>query len=197
MSHPRRAVFRARDHIDALDISFPLQSSRERVTKRPLHRTPDCDTVPLHNINKKLLLLLGIPALFFGILVLMAIGHLLLTGATENRGTLVDQFQSDPSKTVFLLSLKAAGFGLNLTAASYAILYDPWWNPAAESQAIDRIHRIGQTRPVIAYRLISDGTIEQKIRALQRDKAALAASVIQEDNLAQVMDLESLRNVLA
>src|SRR5690606_11240716 len=95
------------------------------------------------------------------------IGHLMLTGATENRGELVERFQSDPSKTVFLLSLKAAGFGLNLTAASYAILYDPWWNPAAEAQAIDRIHRIGQTKPVIAYRLISDGTVEQKIRALQ------------------------------
>ena len=125
------------------------------------------------------------------------IGHLMLTGATENRGELVDRFQSDPSKTVFLLSLKAAGFGLNLTAASYAILYDPWWNPAAEAQAIDRIHRIGQTRPVTAYRLISEGTVEQKIRALQRDKAALAAAVVQEESLAKVMDLESLRDVLS
>ncbi|WP_221031464.1 DEAD/DEAH box helicase [Actomonas aquatica] len=125
------------------------------------------------------------------------IGHLMLTGATENRGQLVEQFQSDPSKTVFLLSLKAAGFGLNLTAASYAVLYDPWWNPAAESQAIDRIHRIGQTRPVMAYRLLSDQTIEQKIRRLQQEKTNLAASVIQEDNLAQVMDLESLRDVLS
>ncbi|MCF3651497.1 DEAD/DEAH box helicase [Synoicihabitans lomoniglobus] len=125
------------------------------------------------------------------------IGHLMLTGATENRGELVERFQSDPSKTVFLLSLKAAGFGLNLTAASYAILYDPWWNPAAEAQAIDRIHRIGQTKPVIAYRLISDGTVEQKIRALQHDKAALAAAVVQEDSLAKVMDLDSLRDVLS
>lgn len=125
------------------------------------------------------------------------IGHLMLTGRTENRGELVEEFQRDRSKTVFLLSLKAAGFGLNLTAASYAILYDPWWNPAAEAQAIDRTHRIGQTQPVVAYRLLAEATVEEKIRALQRDKAALAAAVVQEDSLARVLDLESLRQILA
>jgi len=130
-------------------------------------------------------------------LVAGGIGHLLLTGATENRAELVDRFQTDPTKTVFLLSLKAAGFGLNLTAASYAILYDPWWNPAAEAQAIDRIHRIGQTKPVIAYRLLAEGTVEEKIRLLQREKAALASAVVQEESLATVMDLESLKRILA
>ena len=130
-------------------------------------------------------------------LVAADIGHLLLTGATENRAELVDTFQSDPSKTVFLLSLKAAGFGLNLTAASYAILYDPWWNPAAEAQAIDRIHRIGQTKPVIAYRLITAGSVEEKIRSLQHEKAALAAAVVQEESLSQVLDLDSLRSILS
>ena len=125
------------------------------------------------------------------------IGHLILTGATENRAELVDRFQTDKSKTVFLLSLKAAGFGLNLTAASYAFLYDPWWNPAAEAQAIDRIHRIGQTRPVMAYRLIADNSVEQKIRALQHEKSALASAVIQEESVATVMDLESLREILS
>ena len=130
-------------------------------------------------------------------LVDAGIGHLLLTGATENRAELVDTFQSDPTKTVFLLSLKAAGFGLNLTAASYAILYDPWWNPAAEAQAIDRIHRIGQTKPVIAYRLLAEGTVEEKIRLLQREKSALANAVIQEESLAAVMDLDSLKRILA
>jgi superfamily II DNA or RNA helicase len=129
-------------------------------------------------------------------LVAANIGHLILTGATENRAELVDQFQTDRTKTVFLLSLKAAGFGLNLTAASYAFLYDPWWNPAAEAQAIDRIHRIGQTRPVMAYRLIADNSVEQKIRALQREKSALASAVIQEESVATVMDLESLREIL-
>ncbi len=125
------------------------------------------------------------------------IGHLMLTGATEDRGALVEQFQRDRSKTVFLLSLKAAGFGLNLTAASYAILYDPWWNPAVEAQAIDRTHRIGQTKPVIAYRLIAADSIELKIRALQRDKAALAAAIVREESLQSVMDLDSLREILS
>jgi len=129
-------------------------------------------------------------------LAALNIGHLILTGATENRAELVDQFQTDRTKTVFLLSLKAAGFGLNLTAASYAFLYDPWWNPAAEAQAIDRIHRIGQTRPVMAYRLIADNSVEQKIRALQREKSALAAAVIQEESVATVMDLQSLQEIL-
>ena len=132
-----------------------------------------------------------------GRLVAGGIGHLMLTGATENRAELVNTFQTDPTKTVFLLSLKAAGFGLNLTAASYAILYDPWWNPAVEAQAIDRIHRIGQTKPVIAYRLIAEGTVEEKIRLLQHEKAALASAVVQEESLATVMDLESLRRILA
>jgi SNF2 family DNA or RNA helicase len=125
------------------------------------------------------------------------IGHLMLTGATENRAELVDEFQRDKTKTVFLLSLKAAGFGLNLTAASYVILYDPWWNPAVEAQAIDRTHRIGQTQPVVAYRLLAEGTVEEKIRALQKEKAALASAVVQEESLASILDLESLRQVLA
>ncbi len=129
-------------------------------------------------------------------LVAANINFLMLTGATENRAELVDEFQSDKTKTVFLLSLKAAGFGLNLTAASYAILYDPWWNPAAEAQAIDRTHRIGQTRPVIAYRILAEGTVEEKIRALQKDKAALAAAVVQEESLASILDLDSLRSIL-
>ena len=125
------------------------------------------------------------------------IGHLMLTGASENRPELVERFQTDPSRTVFLLSLKAAGFGLNLTAASYAILYDPWWNPAVEAQAIDRTHRIGQTKPVIAYRLLAADSIERKIRALQQEKASLAAAVVQEESLAKVLDLDSLRRILA
>ncbi|MBL9188065.1 MAG: DEAD/DEAH box helicase [Opitutaceae bacterium] len=131
-----------------------------------------------------------------GRLVAENIGHLMITGSTENRAELVAQFQRDETKTVFLLSLKAAGFGLNLTAASYVILYDPWWNPAAEAQAIDRTHRIGQTEPVVAYRLLAEHTVEEKIRAMQRDKAALAAAVVQEESLANILDLDSLRRIL-
>ena len=130
-------------------------------------------------------------------LVGAGIAHLLLTGQTENRAELVDKFQTDRSQTVFLLSLKAAGFGLNLTAASYVVLCDPWWNPAVEAQAIDRTHRIGQTQPVVAYRLVAADTVEQKILALQREKAALAAAVVQEESLASVLDLDSLRRILA
>ena len=130
-------------------------------------------------------------------LVKREITHLMLTGQTENRQALVDKFQGDPSIPVFLLSLKAAGSGLNLTAASYVVLYDPWWNPAVEAQAIDRTHRIGQRNQVIAYRILARGTVEEKIRALQRDKAALASAVVQEESLARVLDLESLRQILS
>ncbi len=124
------------------------------------------------------------------------IEHLLLTGQTEDRTALVARFQAERRHTVFLLSLKAAGFGLNLTAASYVFLFDPWWNPAVEAQAIDRTHRIGQAVPVNAYRFIARGTVEEKIRALQRDKAALAGAIVQEESVAQVLDLDSLRQIL-
>src|SRR5207244_5488306 len=86
-----------------------------------------------------------------------------LAGHTENRGELVRQFQSAEGASVFLISLKAGGFGLNLTAASYVMLFDPWWNPAVENQAIDRTHRIGQANKVIAYRLLITDSFEEKI----------------------------------
>jgi SNF2 family DNA or RNA helicase len=125
------------------------------------------------------------------------IRFLLLTGQTENRQELVDRFQSPEGEPVFLLSLKAAGTGLNLTAASYVVLLDPWWNPAVEAQAIDRTHRIGQTNPVIAYRLLARGTIEEKIRLLQRSKSELARTIVQEENVATVMSIDDLRFVLS
>jgi len=123
--------------------------------------------------------------------------HLMLTGQSKNREELVDQFQSDQSKTAFLLSLKAAGSGLNLTAASYVVLYDPWWNPAVEAQAIDRTHRIGQRNTVNAYRLIAKDSIEQKIQTLQVKKESLANEVVREETLSNILDLENLRRVLA
>ena len=107
--------------------------------------------------------------------------HYLLTGATEDRGALVERFQAHAGQAVFLISLKAGGAGLNLTAASYVVLFDPWWNPAVEAQAIDRTHRIGQTQQVIAYRLLVKDSIEQKIRQLQTQKSALASDVLGED----------------
>jgi SNF2 family DNA or RNA helicase len=94
----------------------------------------------------------------------------------------VERFQNDPDCKVFLISLKAGGLGLNLTAADYIFLLDPWWNPAVESQAIDRAHRIGQTRPVFAYRLIARDTVEEKVLELQAQKRALADAIINADN---------------
>jgi len=101
-----------------------------------------------------------------------------LDGSTRDRRACVEQFQSDPECPVFLISLKAGGLGLNLTAADHVVLLDPWWNPAVEAQAIDRAHRIGQHRTVIATRLIAADTVEQRILELQAKKRALAEAVM-------------------
>ncbi|KYP16013.1 DEAD/DEAH box helicase [Flavihumibacter sp. CACIAM 22H1] len=105
-----------------------------------------------------------------------------LTGATRNRQAVVDRFQQDPSVRVFLLSLKAGGVGLNLTAASYVYLVDPWWNPSVEDQAIDRAYRIGQHRNVQAIRLICPGTVEEKMQKLQKNKKERSAGLVQSGN---------------
>lgn len=105
-----------------------------------------------------------------------------LDGQTRNRKERIERFQSDPACGVFLISLKAGGLGLNLTAADYVFLLDPWWNPAVEMQAIDRAHRIGQTRHVFAYRLICRNTVEEKIAELQSKKKQLADAILQADN---------------
>ena len=98
---------------------------------------------------------------------------------------------------VFLISLKAGGFGLNLTEADYCFLLDPWWNPATENQAIDRTHRIGQTRPVNVYRLIARDTIEEKVVALARRKAALFRGVMDEGDLfASSLTADDIRGLL-
>ncbi|MBU6402946.1 MAG: DEAD/DEAH box helicase, partial [Verrucomicrobia bacterium] len=120
-----------------------------------------------------------------------------LAGETERRGELVQRFQSTDGAAVFLISLKAGGFGLNLTAASYVVLFDPWWNPAVENQAIDRTHRIGQQNKVIAYRLLIKDSIEEKIRLLQKQKKALAEDVLGEEKFAQRLTLEDLQFLFA
>jgi len=104
-----------------------------------------------------------------------------LDGATKNRQARVERFQTDPACPLFLVSLKAGGVGLNLTAAEYVFLLDPWWNPAVEAQAVDRTHRIGQTRPVFAYRLVARDTVEEKVIALQQQKRELADAIMRED----------------
>ena len=94
----------------------------------------------------------------------------------------MERFQNDPECRLFLISLKAGGLGLNLTAAEYVFLLDPWWNPAVEAQAVDRAHRIGQTRQVFAYRLIARDTVEEKVLELQKTKRDLADAIISADN---------------
>ena len=110
------------------------------------------------------------------------IGHLVMTGATNNRAALVKQFQTDPDCKVFVMTLKTGGVGLNLTAADYVYILDPWWNRSAEMQAIDRTHRIGQVKNVFCYRIIARGTIEEKILELQQHKKDLFDSVISADS---------------
>jgi superfamily II DNA or RNA helicase len=123
--------------------------------------------------------------------------HFYLAGETENRGELVSAFQGAEGSAVFFISLKAGGFGLNLTAASYVVLFDPWWNPAVENQAIDRTHRIGQASKVIAYRLLMRDSVEQKIRDLQKQKANLAQDVLGEERFAQSLTLDELKFLFA
>jgi len=106
----------------------------------------------------------------------------MLTGATADREAVVARFQNDTSCKVFLISLKAGGVGLNLTAADYVFILDPWWNPAAEIQALSRAHRIGQDKNVFVYRFISSDTIEEKIQQLQERKSALAENFISSHN---------------
>jgi len=127
------------------------------------------------------------------------IAHCYLDGSmpTRARQAEVDRFQSDASVPLFLLSLKAGGTGLNLTAADTVIHFDPWWNPASEAQATDRAHRIGQTRTVTSYKLICAGTVEEKVLALQAEKRALLADVFEaSDAAAAKLSLADLRELL-
>jgi SNF2 family DNA or RNA helicase len=104
-----------------------------------------------------------------------------LDGKTADRQVPVERFQNDPECRLFLISLKAGGVGLNLTAADYVFILDPWWNPAVEAQAVDRAHRIGQERQVFAYRLIARDTVEEKILQLQQSKRSVADAILGED----------------
>ncbi len=124
------------------------------------------------------------------------VDHVRLDGSTRRRADVIDRFR-DGEQPVFLISLKAGGFGLTVTEADYVFLLDPWWNPAAEAQAIDRVHRIGQTRRVFVYRLISAGTIEEKVLALQQRKARLFSAVMDDDALfAQVITADDILALL-
>lgn len=121
-----------------------------------------------------------------------------LDGQTRDRKERVERFQSDDQCGVFLISLKAGGLGLNLTAADYVFILDPWWNPAVETQAIDRAHRVGQTRQVFAYRLICRNTVEEKIAELQQQKRELADAILEQNNsLLQNLTTDDLKLLLS
>lgn len=125
------------------------------------------------------------------------IGHLYLDGSTRNRAEVIDAFTSG-QEPVFLISLKAGGFGLNLTEADHVFIMDPWWNPAAEQQAVDRIHRIGQDKEVHVYRLVAEGTIEEKVMQLKESKAALFDAVVGEGEFASAaVTAEDVRELFA
>ena len=125
------------------------------------------------------------------------IGFSYLDGSTRDRQAAIDRFTSETAP-VFLISLKAGGFGLNLTQADYCFVLDPWWNPAAEAQAVDRAHRIGQTRPVMVYRLVARDTIEEKVMELKARKERLFGSIMGDDVLGDTsLSAEEIRELLA
>ena len=120
-----------------------------------------------------------------------------LDGSTTNRGEVVERFQKTATIPVFLISLKAGGVGLNLTGADTVIHFDPWWNPAVEDQATDRAHRIGQTRVVTSYKLITRDTVEEKILLLQqRKREIIKATLGSEEELAEALTWEDIQELL-
>ena len=127
---------------------------------------------------------------------LLGISYIKLTGSSKDRGALVKKFQ-DGKIPLFLISLKAGGTGLNLTAADTVIHYDPWWNPAAEAQATDRAYRIGQTKPVFVHKLICTDSVEERIQKLQAEKSKLADGLLAGTNKATAPDEDTLRQLLA
>ncbi|RFZ84269.1 ATP-dependent helicase [Mucilaginibacter terrenus] len=129
-------------------------------------------------------------------LLVRNIGFAYLTGATKNREQVVNNFQENADTRVFLISLKAGGTGLNLTAADYVYLVDPWWNPAIENQAIDRVYRIGQHKNVVAVRMICPDTIEEKVVRLQENKRDLANKLITSDAVLQSLSKEDWMDLL-
>jgi hypothetical protein len=122
--------------------------------------------------------------------------HLMLTGSSKDRGALVTEFQTGRIP-LFLISLKAGGTGLNLTAADTVIHYDPWWNPAAENQATDRAYRIGQDKPVFVHKLLCQNTVEQRIHQLQQDKSRLAAGLLGDADISLRLDASMVRALLS
>ena len=121
-----------------------------------------------------------------------------LTGKTRKRDEVIISFNGDPDMKVLLVSLKTGGVGINLTAADYVFIMDPWWNPAVESQAMDRVHRIGQDKPVFVYKIIAKNTVEEKIQAIQDMKSELYKEMFMKPNqLVDFLELEELKDMFS
>ena len=144
----------------------------------------------------------GCSFLFVQVLLLKANSKRLLPfcyldGSSKDRMAQVDRFQEDESVPVFLISLKAGGTGLNLTGADVVVHFDPWWNPAAEAQASDRAHRIGQDKQVTVYKLITSGTVEERVLGLQQGKRKLLEQVFEESEAANLsLGVGDLRDLI-
>lgn len=124
------------------------------------------------------------------------IRHSRIDGSTSNRMSIVNEFQGAGGPPVMLISLKAGGVGLTLTAADHVFIMDPWWNPSVEDQAADRAHRIGQQNPVMIHRLVASETIEEKILSLQESKKDLARAVLDEGGAALSLTRQDILNLL-
>ena len=125
------------------------------------------------------------------------INYAYLDGSTKNRDEAVSQFREDKDTKLFLISIKAGGVGLNLIEADYVFILDPWWNPAGEQQAVDRSHRIGQTKNVFIYKFISKDTVEEKILAMQNRKRSIAQSLITtEESFIKSLSAEDIQELL-
>lgn len=163
--------------------SIPEALSEGRVESAKLELLAEQLLDALANGHKALVFVNFLAALesIGGRLAEAGVGFVSLSGATRDREALVNRFQNDPDCRVFLATLKTGGVGLNLTAADTIFIFDPWWNVAAENQAIDRAHRIGQKQKVLAYKLIAQGTIEEKILQLQHIKKELFDNIIAAD----------------
>ncbi len=133
--------------------------------------------------------------LFRNELSVLNIPHTILTGASTDRESIVRNFQENPLCKVFLISLKAGGVGLNLTAAGYVFILDPWWNPASEEQAVNRAHRIGQEKNVFVFRFISENSIEEKIQRLQEKKSKLAEAFVTSNNPLKNIDRQEIEKL--
>lgn len=127
----------------------------------------------------------------------IGVGYQMLIGSTRNRNQVVDDFQNSQSSQIFLISIKAGGVGLNLTAADYILILDPWWNPAVENQAIARAHRLGQDKNVFVYRFISVDTVEEKIKKLQESKQLLSDEFMNSANPLSIIGQDKILELLS